>query len=387
MTPEDASAELSEQLKEDIETWECQTVEFKKRATSDHEIAEAIAGFATSNSGRIYIGVGDDGQITGVDAVSDGMERDAYQRRIAHISRDLVKPPIRVKVDFIETESRTVVRIDVPKGEEPAYFVDYRPYTRDLSITRKLEPTELKSLYQQHFLSTLGPPPDEESTKYFIELMSQISDIQMICSDYMDHLIKPDFYQLKYDIGATARRLSILSANQYAKNLGIDTILKELGRKLEDAEAHEFYLGMKSVEEFGNKLQDCLKLSNRLYEQIKKNAPPLLLPNFKLVVSENIELLKSEWNKSDKYLQRGEIEKLRDAFRRYGYTFHRLASLQDADKYGLSIELKEIGESLRKLSSTQNYFLLSMGVNPLDKIKPEMVQIMDRLEACKERLD
>jgi hypothetical protein len=290
-------------------------------------------------------------------------------------------------VDFIETELKTVVRIDVPKGEEPAYFVDYRPYTRDLSTTRKLEPTELKSLYQQHFLSTLGQPPDEESTKYLTEVVSQLSDIQMISSDYMNHLIKPDFYQLTYDIGATARRLSVLSVDKFAKSFGIDATLKELGDKLEDAEAHEFYMGMESVKEFGNKLQDCLKLSNLLYAQIKKNAPSLLLPNFKLVVSENIELLENEWNKSDKYLQRGELEKLRDSFRRFGYTFHRLASLPDADKYGFSVELEEIGDSLRKLSSTQNYFLPSMGVNPLDKIKPEMMQIMTRLEACKKRLD
>jgi predicted HTH transcriptional regulator len=62
MTPDDANAEPLKQLKEDIKTWECQTVEFKKTATSDHELAEAIAGFATSNAARIYIGIDDDGQ-------------------------------------------------------------------------------------------------------------------------------------------------------------------------------------------------------------------------------------------------------------------------------------------------------------------------------------
>ena len=95
MAANDTNAELWKQLKQDIDAWECQTVEFKKTAASDHELAEAIAGFATSNIRRIYVGVSHDGQIIGVDNVSTGLEKDAYQRKIAHISKNIVNPPIR----------------------------------------------------------------------------------------------------------------------------------------------------------------------------------------------------------------------------------------------------------------------------------------------------
>jgi len=149
MATNDTNAELVKQLKQDIAAWESQTVEFKKTATSDHELARAIAGFATSNAGRIYVGVSDDRQIRGVDTVSTGPERDTYQRRIARISRDITRPPIRVKISFVEIESKTVVRIDVPKGDEPVYYADHRPYTRDLSTTRKLEPSELRALHEK----------------------------------------------------------------------------------------------------------------------------------------------------------------------------------------------------------------------------------------------
>jgi len=386
MAANDINVELVKQLKEDVNTWECQTVEFKKTATSDHELAEAIAGFATSNIGRIYVGVGDSGQITGVDNLSTGPEKDAYQRRIAHIARDIVNPPIRVRMSFLDIECKIVVRIDVPKGEEPVYYVDYRPYTRDLSTTRKLEPSEVKSLYQQYFLASLGQPIDER-TKFLLDVLTQLSDVSIIASDYMDHLLKPDVYQLKYDIGATARRIEVLSGNQFATDLGIDSTVRELGGKLEDAEAHEFYMGMESVTEFGKKLEDCVKLSNKLYEPVKKNMPPSTLPDFKQIVSENVESLRNEWIKSTKYLQRGELEKLQDSFRRFGYTFHRLGVLPDADKYsGLSIELRKVGERLRNLSSTQKYFLMSVGVNPLDKIKLEIEPILSKLEALKRQL-
>jgi hypothetical protein len=387
MAATENNSELVNQLKQDIETWECQSVEFKKTATSDHELAEAIAGFATSNIGRIYIGVNDDGQITRVNNVSTGTEKDAYQQRIANISRIIVKPPIRVKISFIEIETETVVRIDVPKGEEPVYYVDYRPYTRDLSITRKLEPSEVRNLHRLQFLETLAQPPDGR-TKFLTDVLTQLSDVQVIYSDYGDHLIKPDVYQLKYDIGATARRIYELSRNQFSKDFAVDVPLKELSDKLEDVEAYEFYMGIESVTEFGKKLEECIRLSNLLIQQIKKNMPPTVAPDFKRYILENTESLKDEWIKAPKYLERGDLEKLRDSFRRFGYTFHRLSALPDADQFeNLSIDLKEVGEKLRNLSSTEKYFLLSMGVNPLDKIKNEIEPILSRLESLKHELE
>ena len=378
------SAHLLEVLKSDIVTWECQTVEFKTTAASDHEIAEAIAGFATSNFGKIYLGISASRLIVGVNAVSDGIGKDNFLRRIAHISKDIVRPPIRVKVHFIENESKVSVRIDVPKGEEPVYYVDYRPFTRDLSTTRKLEPDELKNLYIQYYSLILGQPSKNEKTEYLLELIVQLSDIQLICLDYSDHLIKPDVYQLKYDIGATTRRLTILSEKKMGQELGMEPTLKKLSNRLDDAEAHQFHMGMQTVIEFGKILNDCSIFSEQLFEQVRKNLPISALPNFKGVVVETIGLLENEWNKSEKYLQRGELEKLRESFRRFGYAFHRLGILPDADLEGISIELREAGEKLRNLSSTQKYFLVGMQ-SPLPKIKEEIQPILITLEIIKKK--
>lgn len=154
METEDRNAELMKQLEQDITDWESQTVEFKKTATSDHELARAFAGLATANTGRIYVGVGDNRRTEGVDNVSTGSEKDKYQLRIARISRDMVKPAIRVKISFLMVKSKTVVRIDVPKGDEPVYYVDHKPYTRDLSTTRKLEPSEVQALSVRKYEQT-----------------------------------------------------------------------------------------------------------------------------------------------------------------------------------------------------------------------------------------
>jgi hypothetical protein len=377
--------ELLEQLKQDIETWENESVEFKKKSTSDHELAEAIAGFATANAGRIYIGVEDDGKIVGVDGVDTGIGKDKLLRKIAHISKDLVKPPIRVKVSFIETEYGIVIRIEVPKGKDPVYYVDYRPYTRDLSTTRKLDPSEVEKLYRQHFLASF-PQPDE-TINFLTNTLMQISDVQVIFSDYEDHLIRPDVDQMQYDLGATGRIFLELSAKQAARDMGIAEGLKELGNKLEDLEMHKFYIGKASVDEFGKKLKECNILAKKFYEQIKKRMPSSVIPNYPQVVVETIESLNNEWVKAPRYMERGEPEKLRESFRRFGYTFHRLGSLPDADKYnGLSVELREVGEKLRNLSSTSKYFLPALGLDPIEKVKEEIERVLSTLDDIKESL-
>jgi hypothetical protein len=373
------------QLRKDIVTWECQEIEFKKTATNDHEIAEAVAGFATANVARIYIGVDDDGEIAGISHIKNGSDKDVFLRRISHISRNIVKPPIRVKVTFIESNTRIIVRIDIPKGEEPVYYVDYKAYTRDLSTTRKLEPSEIKNLYMQFFTTTFIQTPDEE-TEFSVNVIAQLSDVKLMASDYMEHLIKPDIYQLKYDLGSTAQRITLLAANENAKRLGIDKRLRELSGKLEDAQAHEFYMGMDSVLDFGEKLKVIVSIANPLLEQVVKNMPTKVITDFKRTLMENVELLNNEWQKANKYLERGELEKLQDALRRFGYTFHRLGSIPDADSYAIGFDLIEIGERIRKLSSTEKYFLSYMGANPIEKISFEMTSILAKLDSLMQQL-
>jgi len=375
--------ELQQQLYEDIKTWENQSVEFKTRATSDHQLAESIAGFATSNVGRIYIGVSDNREITGVDVVEDGAGKDRFQRRIANIARNIIKPPIRVRVHFIDIEGVVVARINIPKGEEPIYYVDYRPYIRDLSITRKLEPSEVKNIYYQNYRAYVPPAP-EETTNFLTETLMQLSDLQVISSDYEDHLINPDVSQMQYDLGATGKRLLQLSTKRTAREMGIADGLKELGNKLEDLEMYQFYMGKESVNEFGRQINESKTLADKFYEQIKKNAPRRVVPNYAEVFEETVELFKNEWEKAPRYRERGEIERLRESFRRFGYNFHRLGSLPDADAHNnLSIELREIGEKARNLSSTYKYFLPVAAWNPIEKVKQEVEAILAKLEQLK----
>jgi hypothetical protein len=215
-----------------------------------------------------------------------------------------------------------------------------------------------------------------------VELLYQLSDTQVMFSGFADQLINPDIYQFKDDLGTTAKKLSNLSVSEYSKKMGLHDKLQELSNKLEDAEAHEFYIGMESVNEFASKLRPCVSIANSLIEQIKKNSPSTILPTFGDILSENVDLLKNEWSKAEKYLERGNIDKLQIAFRRFGYAFHRLGTLPDADKLRIADELKDIGEQLRNLSSTQKYFMMFHygSTSSLDEIRKKIESLLERLD-------
>src|SRR2546425_5873679 len=114
---------LPDILKKDIATGETQNVEFKRDfPQSAKDLGDEIASFASSNQGAIYLGVENSGQVNGVSGISnlnDLKGKDEYQKRIQGVTSQIVDPPVRVHVDFIEYEGKIVVRIFVPQGSDP----------------------------------------------------------------------------------------------------------------------------------------------------------------------------------------------------------------------------------------------------------------------------
>jgi hypothetical protein len=141
---------------------ECQTIEFKswkdkiqgKLPTPLKKLlTESIAAFATSNPGIIYLGIEDDGTVTGVDT---NISEDQFGRMIADFAKNRVKPSLdRVEVRFlthtVEGEKKAVIAIAVPKGSAPVYYTEANtPYLRDGKRNRPAEPHEVERLHRAH---------------------------------------------------------------------------------------------------------------------------------------------------------------------------------------------------------------------------------------------
>ena len=125
-------------------------------------------------------------------------------------------------------------------------------------------------------------------------------------------------------------------------------------------------MGRKSVDEFREKARSCLDLSTILFNQVGKHARPGSVISYVQLVNTNIDALLKDWDRRERYFERGEIARLREAFRRFGFMFYRFGNYPEAESF-LSVgqNLRRLGEKLRNLSSVQTYFIYGLGTNPM----------------------
>lgn len=108
--------------------------EFKGVAASNFDIdvgdlARAIAAFANSGGGQIFLGVEDDGTPTGAGTVT---QADALMRKVSQACRDRVRPAIACDVTKALVKDTLLLIVDVP-GYAPdrPYLVDGILFIRD----------------------------------------------------------------------------------------------------------------------------------------------------------------------------------------------------------------------------------------------------------------
>jgi len=117
------------------------------------KLAKSIASFASTNGGRILLGVDRDYDITGLEEPytdsPKGRERllkDIRSHILPHI-----KPRVRPDVDFItdEESGRMVAVITICKGSRPPYYYQNVPYVRDCEESRPATPDEVDEMVQR----------------------------------------------------------------------------------------------------------------------------------------------------------------------------------------------------------------------------------------------
>ena len=102
-----------------------------------------VCAFANSNGGTLYIGVNADSTkaIQGVSSVK--IATNQIQKEISH----KINPPLNCSIDSHETDGKSVLRITVPRGEDPPYAIDdSKIYVRDESETSLAVRDEIVSL-------------------------------------------------------------------------------------------------------------------------------------------------------------------------------------------------------------------------------------------------
>jgi hypothetical protein len=125
---EKRSLEIS--LEEALKKGEGQSIEFKS-GIIDSNVAKIIAAFANTNTGNIFVGVEDNGGVSGLREQTPH-ERDQLLRKIRQVAT-MIQPPVSPGATFLYYDGKTVLRVFVPKGAHPLYVLQGTVWIRRLA--------------------------------------------------------------------------------------------------------------------------------------------------------------------------------------------------------------------------------------------------------------
>jgi len=131
------------ELKERIFKREDLHTEFKESFTDNKDIAKSIVCFANTDGGQIVVGVNDNGEIVGVENI------DEHIRRIDDVAYNRCEPPVTIIQETLSIENKTILIINVPKGDQRPYRTAMGfYYIRSASRCRQASREELLRLFQ-----------------------------------------------------------------------------------------------------------------------------------------------------------------------------------------------------------------------------------------------
>ena len=136
-------------LEDALKNGESQSVEFKE-GHPDVPLQRAIAAFANTNSGTIFFGVNNNAEVVGIDC-DTAQKKDEELLRIRNITTLVIKPAISVHVDFIVHQGKTVMRLFVPRGEQPLYFLNHEIFVREQTSSMKATPEKVEGILNKYY--------------------------------------------------------------------------------------------------------------------------------------------------------------------------------------------------------------------------------------------
>ncbi len=130
-----------------------------RRAGRLYAIIADVCAFANTNGGTVYIGLPADGKQPPVGVPNPQETIDLLQEEIAR----MITPTLEVEIDAQETQGKTIIRVQVPSGEDRPYAIeDNKIYVRDDAETSLAVRDEIVNLVAQSrkLHEEAAAPPD-----------------------------------------------------------------------------------------------------------------------------------------------------------------------------------------------------------------------------------
>ncbi len=198
---------------------ESETVELKAIVVED--IKKEIIAFANCEGGKLYIGVQDDGTVSGLD------NPDETSLRISNMIRDAIKPDLTMFLHYetVTVDGKKIVAVDIQQGTERPYYIaqkGLRPegvYVRqgyssvpatNTAIRRMIKETdgdhfeEMRSLEQNLTFESAKKVFAERNVKFGLTQMKTLgmvtqdgvyTNLGLLLSDQCVHTIKAAVFQ------------------------------------------------------------------------------------------------------------------------------------------------------------------------------------------------
>ena len=198
---------------------ESETVELKAIVVED--IKKEVIAFANCEGGKLYIGVQDDGTVSGVD------NPDETSLQISNMVRDAIKPDLTMFLHYetVTVDGKKIVTVDIQQGTERPYYITkkgLRPegvYVRqgyssvpatNTAIRRMIKETdgdhfeEIRSLEQNLTFESAKKVFAERNVKFGLTQMKTLgmvtqngvyTNLGLLLSDQCVHTIKAAVFQ------------------------------------------------------------------------------------------------------------------------------------------------------------------------------------------------
>lgn len=135
-------------LREALGKGEGQDVEFKRGLVED-DLLKSITAFANTNDGTVFIGVDDKARVKGIN-IGTARAKERFINKIFSLVRSKITPSIHLSVSFENLRSYRVVKLFIPRGEEPLYYLEGSIYVRHGDADVKAKPELVKKVLSEY---------------------------------------------------------------------------------------------------------------------------------------------------------------------------------------------------------------------------------------------
>jgi len=140
-----------EELEQRLKLGEDSVTEFKSTVVNNYQvdsrdIAKAITAMANTKGGHLFLGVEDDGTVSGA---GTPQQVDKLMLQVSHTCHQGIQPPLTCTFQKLESHGQTLLVVEIPRfSAERPYHAAGKYYVRDANQSREARRDELIRLLQ-----------------------------------------------------------------------------------------------------------------------------------------------------------------------------------------------------------------------------------------------